>query len=93
MASYEWNESKSRRNRAAHGVAFEEAVSAFGDCRGLIVDDPRHSRDEPRYALIAQSERRRTLVVMFTERGDRIRVISARRATPTERRQYEEASR
>jgi len=93
MATYEWSEAKSRRNRVAHGVAFEEAVSAFADPLGLIVDDPRHSRDEPRYALIARSERGRTLVVMFTEREERIRVISARRATPTERRQYEEASR
>jgi uncharacterized protein len=68
-------------------------VSAFANPLGLIVDDPRHSREESRYASIARSERGRTLVVMFTERGQRIRVISARRATPTERRQYEEASR
>ncbi len=93
MSTFEWNESKWRRNRIAHGVAFDEAVSAFADPLGRIVDDPRHSREEPRFALIAQSERGRILVVMFTERGDRIRVISARRATPTERRQYEEASR
>jgi uncharacterized protein len=93
MATFEWDESKSRRNRSVHGVRFEEAVSAFADPLGRIVDDPRHSREEPRYALIAQSERGRILVVMFTERGERIRVISARRATPTERRQYEEASR
>jgi uncharacterized protein len=93
MATFEWDGFKSRRNRIVHGVAFEEAVSAFADPLGRIVDDPRHSREEPRYALIAQSERRRILVVMFTERADRIRVISARRPTPTERRQYEEASR
>ena len=93
MATFEWDGPKSRRNRTVHEVTFEEAVSAFADPLGRIVDDPRHSRAEPRYALIAQSGRGRILVVMFTERGERIRVISARRATPTERRQYEEASR
>ena len=90
---FEWDGPKSRRNRTVHGVAFEEAMSAFADPLGRIVDDPRHSGEEPRYALVAQSERGRVLVIMFTERGERIRVISARRATPTERRQYEEASR
>ena len=64
MSTFEWNESKSRRNRIAHGVAFDEAVSAFADPLGRIIDDPRHSREEPRYALIAQSERGRILVVM-----------------------------
>ena len=93
MATFEWDGSKARRNRMLHGVAFEEVESAFADPLGRIVDDPRHSREEPRYALVAQSERGRVLVIMFTERGKRIRVISARRATPTERRQYEEASR
>ncbi|MGH7621300.1 MAG: BrnT family toxin [Gemmatimonadaceae bacterium] len=93
MATFEWDASKARRNRSVHGVTFEEAVSAFADPLGQIVDDPRHSRDEPRFALLGQSERARLLVVMFTERDARIRVISARRATPTERRHYEEASR
>ena len=64
MSTFEWNESKSRRNRIAHGVAFDEAVSAFADPLGRIIDDPRHSREEPRYALIAQSERGRILVVI-----------------------------
>ncbi len=57
MSTFEWNESKSRRNRIAHGVAFDEAVGAFADPLGRIIDDPRHSREESRYALIAQSER------------------------------------
>ncbi len=93
MAIFEWDPSKAHRNRVAHRVTFEEAVSAFADPLGRIVDDPRHSSHEPRFALLARSERERLLVIMFTERGERIRVISARRATPTERRQYEEASR
>jgi len=93
MATFEWDASKARQNRVAHGVTFEEAVSAFSDPFGRIVDDPRHSIEEARLVLLAQSGRERLLVAMFTERGERIRVISARRATPTERRQYEEASR
>ena len=93
MATFEWDASKARRNQSAHGVTFGEAVSAFADPLGQIVDDRRHSRSEQRFALLGQSERDRLLVVMFTERGARIRVISARRATRTERRQYEEASR
>ena len=93
MATFEWDASKARHIRVAHGVTFEEAVSAFADPLGLIVDDPRHSSHEPRFALLAQSERERLLAIMFTEWGERIRVISARRATPTERRRYEQASR
>lgn len=52
MATFEWNESKSLRNQIAHDVAFEEAVSAFADPLGLIVEDLRHSGEESRYALI-----------------------------------------
>jgi uncharacterized protein len=93
MPSFEWDASKAQRNQVAHGVTFDEAASAFAEPLGQIVDDPRHSGAEARFALLAQSERKRLLVIMFTERGERIRVISARRATSTERRQYEEASR
>lgn len=66
MATFEWEGSKARRNRVVHGVAFDEAMSAFGDPLGRIVDDLRHSQKESRYALVAQSERGRVLVIMFT---------------------------
>jgi uncharacterized DUF497 family protein len=63
----------------------------FGDPLGRITDDPRHSDDEERFVLLGQSDRRRLLVVMFTERGEAIRLISARKATRRERRTYEES--
>jgi hypothetical protein len=87
---FEWNARKAADNRAKHKVSFEEAVTVFGDPLGRITDDPRHSRDEQRFVLLGQSKRRRLLVVMFTERGEVTRLISARKATRRERRGYEE---
>jgi uncharacterized DUF497 family protein len=77
-------------NRAKHKVSFEEAVTAFGDPLGRITDDPRHSEGEERFVLLGQSKRRRLLVVMFSERDEVTRLISARKATRRERRTYEE---
>jgi len=62
----------------------------FADPLGHIADDPRHSEGEERFVLLGQSDRHRLLVVMFTERGEVIHLISARRATRRERREYEE---
>jgi len=88
--AFEWNPRKAALNLAKHKVSFEEAVTAFGDPLGQIIDDPRHSADEERFVLLGRSDRRRLLVVMFTEHGEAIRLISARRATPRERRRHEE---
>ena len=63
----------------------------FGDPLGGIADDPRHSEDEDRFVVLGLSEKRRLLVVMFTERGDALHLISARRATRREVRNYEES--
>jgi len=63
----------------------------FGDPLGRITDDPRHSESEERSVLLGLSERQRLLAVMFTERADAIRLLSARRATRRERRDYEES--
>ena len=87
---FEWDPRKATANRAKHGVSFEEASSVFGDPLGVIVDDPRHSHGEKRHVLLGSSEQHRLLAVMFTEREDRIRVISARRVTRRERKNYEE---
>lgn len=87
---FEWDQKKAAENRAKHRVSFEEAVTVFGDLLGRITDDPRHSEGEERYVLLGLSERQRLLAVMFTERGDVIRLISARKATRHERRDYEE---
>ncbi|MGH9556698.1 MAG: BrnT family toxin [Terriglobales bacterium] len=87
---FEWNPEKAAGNLAKHEVSFEEAATVFGDLLGRIVDDPRHSVDEPRYVLLGQSERQRLLAVMFAERAEGIRVMRARKATRRERREYEE---
>ena len=87
---FEWDPQKAARNLAKHGVPFEEAATAFGDPLGRITSDPRHSVDEERFVLLGFSRRQRLLAVMFAERGEAIRIISARRATPRERRDYEQ---
>lgn len=90
---FEWDPRKAAANLAKHKVSFEEAVTVFGDPLGRITEDPRHYQDEERYVLLGLSERQRFLAVMFTERGVAIRLISARRATRRERRDYEESER
>ena len=87
---FEWHHLKAAANRAKHKVAFEEASTVFGDPLGRITDDPRHSEGEERFVLLGESERHRLLVVMFTERDEVIHLISARKATRRERREYEE---
>jgi uncharacterized protein len=81
---------KAAANQRKHGVTFDEAATALADPFGIVVDDPRHSTDEARIALLGHSESSRLLAVMFTERGDRIRLISARKATRREHHHYEE---
>ena len=93
MAEFEWDPAKAASNLAKHGVSFEEASTSFDDPLGGILDDPRHSVGEGRYILLAMSDRGRVLATMFTERGDVMRLISARRATRAERHAYEERSR
>jgi uncharacterized DUF497 family protein len=87
---FEWRGPKPAANRAKHRVTFEEAATVFGDPLGRITDDPRHSEGEERFVLLGLSDRRRLLVVMFTERGATIHLISARNATRREQREYEE---
>jgi len=87
---FEWDASKARRNLVKHGVSFEEATTAFQDVCSVTVADPLHSESEDRFVMLGRSCECRLLVVVHTERGDRIRIISARPATRTEARQYEE---
>ena len=89
---FEWDAKKARTNLAKHGVTFEEAATVFGDPLSLTIPDPAHSRVESRFIIIGQSHQRELLVVVHTERGDNIRVISARRASKRERKAYEESS-
>lgn len=88
---FSWRASKAAENRAKHKITFEEAATVFGDPLGRIVDDPRHSESEERFVLLGQSDRHRLLVVMFTERGEALHLISARKATRRERQEYEES--
>ena len=87
---FEWDPRKAAANLRKHGVTFEEAVSAFADPHSITIPDPDHSIDEDRFILIGRSAMERMLVVVHLERGDRIRLISARLAARRERRTYEE---
>ena len=89
---FEWDPQKAGRNLAKHGVPFEEAATAFGDPLGRITSDPRHSVDEERFVLLGFWRGQRLLAIMFAERAQAIRIISARRATPRERRDYEQGA-
>ena len=89
MLSFEWYTEKALSNSKRHHVTFEEASTAFSDSLALTIDDPLHSDDEQRFVLIGRSYRNRLLVVIHTERGDNIRIISARKATRKERAYYE----
>lgn len=88
----EWDERKAESNNKKHGVSFEEASTVFGDFLSLTIPDPQHSEGEERFVIIGRSEKQRLLVVVHTERGDSIRLISARQATAHERRTYEEGN-
>ncbi len=88
---FEWDPRKARRNLTIHGVSFDEASTAFRDPLSKTINDPLHSEDEERFVLLGHSHRNRLLVVVHTERGDRIRLISARLASNRERVRYEES--
>ena len=86
---FEWDAKKARENIKKHGVSFEEASTVFGDLLALTIYDPLHSEEEDRFVTLGESEKRRLIVVSFTDREDRIRIISARVATRQERKDYE----
>jgi uncharacterized protein len=85
----EWDVDKARANAAKHRVTFEEAATVFSDPLELTIPDPNHSVGEDRYVSIGTSSRGRLLVVGYAERGSKIRVIFARRATMREQHDYE----
>jgi uncharacterized DUF497 family protein len=87
---FEWDPRKAAANLAKHGVTFEEAATVFGDPLGRFLADPRHSSKEERFVLLGSSREGQLLTVMFVDRSDTIRIISVRRATRRERRDYEE---
>jgi uncharacterized protein len=88
--NFEWDPRKAEINLQKHGVSFAEAGTVFGDDLAITVPDPDHSDDEERYITVGWSSNRKLLMVSHTERGDNIRIISARTLTPRERKAYEE---
>jgi uncharacterized DUF497 family protein len=87
---FEWDPAKAASNVGRHGISFEEASSAFGDPLAHSISDPLHSRDEERFVLMGQTNVGRLAVVVYTDRDETVRIISARLATPSERRRYEQ---
>ena len=93
MLTFEWDANKAGANLAKHAVSFQEATTVFGDPVSVTIPDPAHSRNENRFIILGRSHSGRFLVVVQTERGDNVRIISARPASRRERKQYEEAIR
>lgn len=88
--SFVWDSVKAAANLRKHGVSFPEATTAFADPNSLTVFDPDHSASELRFVLLGTSTRGRLLVVAHTERGDAVRIISARKAARREQTIYAE---
>jgi hypothetical protein len=86
---FEWDEEKADANRREHRVTFTEAREVFHDPREVVFFDHDHSDDEPRYQRVGLSGRR-LLFVVYTMRGEKIRIIHARKATKRMVRDYEE---
>ena len=90
MPVFEWDEKKEASNFRKHNVSFAEGESVFYDANSLTIPDPDHSVGEQRFIDIGASYKNRILVVVYTERQDRIRIISVRKASKTERQMYEQ---
>jgi uncharacterized DUF497 family protein len=92
MLSFEWDPQKDLMNRKKHGVSFEEAATVFEDVNALVISDPEHSEDEERFVILGFSLQANLLVVCHCYRASEsvIRIISARKATKNESRQYQE---
>ncbi|MCC8100438.1 MAG: BrnT family toxin [Clostridiales bacterium] len=90
--TFEWDENKNRINKRKHSVSFEEAQTVFYDEEALLIDDPEHSQEEERFIILGLSKKANLLVVCHCYRASEtvIRLISARKATKTESKQYQE---
>ena len=88
-SEFEWDDEKEKSNLKKHGVSFEEGATIFNDPRIATISDPDHSEDEERFVSIGISVIRRLLTVIHTYRTERIRLISARKATKAEKKNYE----
>ena len=91
MTEFEWDPEKAANNLRKHGISFVEAATVFFDALSVTIPDPSHSTEEDRFVITGVSNRQRILVVVHADRGDRIRIISARLASSSERKKYESA--
>ena len=87
--SFEWDPEQAASNLRGHGVSFDEATTVFGDLLAMNMPDPDHSEGEQRFLVLGMSAKARLVVVSYAERPPRTRIISARLATSSERRRYE----
>jgi uncharacterized DUF497 family protein len=88
--NFEWDPGKARQNRRKHRISFQEAATVFGDSLAVTYPDPDHSLSEQRFITVGMSSAGQVLIVAHVDRGENIRIISARKATQRERKQYEE---
>ena len=86
---FEWDPEKAAENVKKHGVDFSEGMTVFNDPLEVTISDPDHSENEQRFLSIGVSTAGRPLVVAYTERAGRTRIINAREASPRERKHYE----
>lgn len=88
--NFEWDENKNKINQKKHKISFEEAKTVFYDPEALVIDDPEHSQEEERFIILGLSSKTNLLVVChcYREAETKIRIISARKATKTETKQY-----
>ncbi len=87
---FEWDKSKAESNWRKHGITFKQALTVFADLYLLFTEDTKYSEQEEREWAIGEAENGSIIVVVFTMRGQNIRIISERKATKRERRRYEE---
>ena len=92
MIEFEWEATKAKTNLRKHGVGFGEGATIFADPLEITTFDPDHSEEEDRFITVGTSRTGRLLIVSHTDRGDRIRIISARELSRAERRTYEKES-
>ncbi|MDX6289229.1 MAG: uncharacterized protein QOH42_1028 [Blastocatellia bacterium] len=93
LLEFEWDSKKAASNLRKHGISFEEAASVFSDVLASVYQDPDHSAREQRYLTIGTSEQGRLLHIAYADRGERIRIINARKVTKMERDLYEKEDR
>jgi len=88
--NFEWDPGKASQNRRKHRVSFQEAATIFGDPLAVTYPDPDHSISEQRFITVGMSSPGRVLIVAHSDRDENVRIISARKTTQRERKQYEE---